>query len=93
VGTYLAEVVEDTLEEDGGDDDDGADGDHGPRRRLVQRPRPLPAAFALAHPCSAPLSSGACLPVLAVAAGKAALMATVSELRDGSRWGRRSPVR
>lgn len=51
---YLAEVVEDALEEDGDGDDDGADGDHGPRRRLVQRPRPL-RAFAAAHTRSAPL--------------------------------------
>ena len=36
---YLAEVVEEALQQDGCGDDDGADGGHGPRRRLVQRPR------------------------------------------------------
>jgi hypothetical protein len=35
----LAEVVEEALEQDRSGDDDGADGGHGPRRRLVQRPR------------------------------------------------------
>jgi hypothetical protein len=35
----LAEVVKDALEDEGGGDDDGAYGGHGPRRRLVQRPR------------------------------------------------------
>ena len=36
---YLAEVVEEALQQDGCGDDDGADGGDGPRRRLVQRPR------------------------------------------------------
>ena len=40
----LPEVVEEALEEDGCRDDDSADGGHGPRRRLVQRPRAVPAA-------------------------------------------------
>lgn len=40
----LAEVVEEALEEDGCRDDDSADGGHGPRRRLVQRPRAVPVA-------------------------------------------------
>jgi hypothetical protein len=35
--------VEEALEEYGHRDDDSADGGHGPRRRLVQCPRAIPA--------------------------------------------------
>jgi hypothetical protein len=41
----LTEVVEEALEEYGRRDDDSADGGHGPRRRLVQRPRAVAAHF------------------------------------------------
>jgi hypothetical protein len=44
----LAEVVEDALEDEGGGDDDGG---HGPRRRLVQRPRAVPGGDSAAHCC------------------------------------------
>lgn len=51
---YLAEVVEEALEQDGCGDDDGADGGHGPRRRLVQRPRAGGGSSAgAAHPLCA----------------------------------------
>ena len=64
---YLAEVVEDALEEDGGGDDDGADGGHGPRRRLVQRPRP---SFPAAHlSLSLSLSLAATLAAAVLAGG------------------------
>lgn len=36
-------MVEEALEEYGHRDDDSADGGHGPRRRLVQCPRAIPA--------------------------------------------------
>jgi hypothetical protein len=47
----LAEVVKDALEDEGGGDDDGAYGGHGPRRRLVQRPRAVPGGASAAHCC------------------------------------------
>jgi hypothetical protein len=54
----LAEVVEDALEDDREGDNDGADGGHSPRRRLVQRPCAVPggASAAAAH-CSLPVES------------------------------------